>query len=110
MKNNLSKNWIRKNIDFQFLFLSKKKLFDNLYTLKFEKNELGNFRFGISISKKKYKRAVDRNKIKRQIKSILQKIDFNKSYDVVILVKNNYLENSYLTKEEKLINLLRKIR
>lgn len=48
----------------------------------------GNSRFAVSVPKKVYKLAVSRNKLKRQIYSIIKKFPIKTGYSVVIIVKS----------------------
>ena len=58
---------------------------------------LGHARVGISVSKK-IGNAVIRNKIKRQIRMMFIENFDNETYekDVIVIVRKNYLQNSYL--------------
>ncbi len=72
----------------------------SLYYIKQNSNE--NVRVCISTSKK-IGDAVTRNKIRRQVREMINSIfDFSIKYDIVIVVKNNYLNHSF---EENKINL-----
>lgn len=73
------------------------------------KNNENVVKIGISVSKKLGK-AIVRNKIKRRIRAMCQEIvDFNsQSLDIIIIAKNNYLENDFHTNLcllEQIINL-----
>ena len=71
-------------------------------------DETDEIKFGFVISKKISKRAVDRNKIKRRVKNI---IDNNKKvvhngYDYVIIIKKGILELTYKEMEKELLKLI----
>lgn len=84
------KNRIKKYSEFQKVIHEgevKKTCFFVSYT---SPNELGYSRFGISVPKKTGN-AVIRNKIKRQIRSAIgQSTNFEKSVDIVLIVRNSY--------------------
>ncbi|MDR3249568.1 MAG: ribonuclease P protein component [Mycoplasmataceae bacterium] len=82
----------KKQLD--FLFKHGKNLYSSVLKFIFLPNKSKIMRFVIVIAKKKYKSAVVRNKIRRQIKNIL--ISSPKTgYDVAVLVNENYFDNSF---------------
>ena len=50
-----------------------------------------------------------RNKLKRQIKNIIDKNDVQKAYDYVIIIKKEIINLSYQEKEKELLKLFKKI-
>lgn len=103
---------IKSKKDFDKIFKFKKQFNSSLYTVLYNQNLLNNHRFGILISKKKVKKAVDRNFFRRQIKSILRSIDDSnekKKLDIIIIIKNNFSEQSYQNKKKELLALFNKI-
>src|SRR6266487_5084396 len=77
--------FLSKNFDFQEVFKKGKRKKKNNFLIFFKKNNFNYTRFGISLTKK-IKTKVLRNKIKRQIKEMLRKVEYNKCYDIVIFV------------------------
>lgn len=72
-------------------------------------NQLDYSRVCISVSKK-IGIAVVRNKIKRQVREMVtDTFNFENKIDFVIIVRNNFLENSFSTNKEKLQELYLKI-
>lgn len=72
-----------------------------------EKNE-DNSRVGITV-KKKIGNAVVRNKVKRQVRMMVQEIyDFNENFDSILLIKEKFVENDYLTNKNTLERLYKK--
>lgn len=67
-----------------------------------EKKETDKYRFGFSISKKIGK-AVIRNKIKRQLKNILDKNNYENNFNCIIMVRKGILDSSF-SDIEKLLN------
>ena len=67
-------------------------------------------RVGISLGKKLGK-AVQRNKIKRQVRMMVQEIyDFSENFDTIILVRVKYKEESYLNNKKLLERLVKKVK
>ena len=67
-------------------------------------------RVGISVGKKLGK-AVQRNKIKRQVRMMVQEIyDFSENFDTIILVRVKYKEESYLNNKKLLERLVKKVK
>lgn len=71
---------------------------------KRENYENSHFRFAVSVSKK-YGNAVERNKIKRQVREVISKIDIIDHFDVFIVVKKDIKGISFKEIKDS-INLL----
>lgn len=69
------------------------------FVLKAKKNGLALNRFGIVVSKKIDKRAVERNRVKRMFRDILRELDRNMipGHDILVIARVGVLEK---TKEE----------
>ena len=100
--------------------IKSKKDFNNIINnSKFKKNnffvvyqQVSNYdipKFGIAISKN-FGNAVDRNKIKRQIRNIVDnnKYLFQNRFNYIIMVRNTVKKISYQEISNNLINLLKK--
>ena len=102
------KNRIKKYSEFQKVIEAdnvKKTSFFVSYTLE---NELGYSRFGISVPKKTGN-AVIRNRIKRQVRSAIgQSTDFEKSVDIVLIVRKSYDINQFTKVKSEIQELLNK--
>lgn len=103
---------INKKSEIDSLFNSKNRR-GNSYFVIFNKKDGQNinFRFAMSIGRK-YGNAVERNKIKRQIRSIIRN---NKEYisnnsNFVIVIRPKAKSLTYKEIEENLVNLLKKLK
>lgn len=101
---------LKSKTDFDNLFLKKTSYYSSFYIIYFCENSCEHPRFAISISKKIEKKAVNRNKSKRQIKALLTKFTkFGNNIDLLIIVKKNFFYVSYEQKRKELEYLLFKI-
>ena len=100
---------IKKSLDYTKIINKNNKLKNKYYSIFYEENPT-NTKFGISIPTNTGK-AVVRNKLKRQIKNIIDKNKniIKKHYNYVIIVKKEILELNYINKEQELINLITRI-
>ena len=82
----------------------------DLFTICFKKNDFGFERYGLLVTKKNGI-AVIRNKIKRQVRMMVDKVsDYTIPIDVIVVVKQRYDINQYEENEKQLTLLLSKIR
>jgi len=103
------KQIIKKNEDFKKILDQKKVYRNNYFNIYIERNFNKENKFGLSVSKK-VGNAVIRNKIKRQLKSIIDsKKDFQNYHDYIIIVKRSVLETNYLEMKNELLKLINKI-
>lgn len=81
-------NCLAKEKDFEKTFKLGKSFYSKLFGVKVVANELTNNRYGIIINSKVSKKAVERNKLKRQIRVVLEGLDkhLNHGYDLIIIV------------------------
>jgi ribonuclease P protein component len=87
--------------DFKRCFLSRKRIKNVAFTLHYVENNGQIARLGVNIAKKKIKKAVDRNKIKRAAREAFRKGHF-KGIDIVLILKNEKFYDR--TKCFKMIN------
>ena len=108
---NMKKKYsLKRNEEIALLIQQKQFVKNNCYVLYYKENlENENFRICISVSKKNGI-AVVRNKIKRQIRSMIDDIfEINKKFDYVLIVRNDFLLNDYSFNKVKLNELYQKI-
>jgi ribonuclease P protein component len=101
----LKKNKIRKNHEFQTIINSKKQIVSRFLIMYYQKNET-QMRLGISVSKK-FINAVGRNKIRRQVRSLLDEINaWEKKYNIVLIVRKPFIDLYYLEKKRELEKMI----
>lgn len=103
-------NIVKKNNDFSLAIKNGKYISNSYFSIYIYKTDLNVYRFGISIGKK-IGNAVKRNKIKRQLRSIVDfyRNDYQNGYDYIIIVRNSYDESSYNEMKEKFIQVIKKL-
>lgn len=90
---------VKKNHEFSSIIGKRKQVQTPAFVLYMQPCKLDHARVGISVSKK-LGNAVVRNKIKRQIRSIIDQIyDFNEPFDTILIVRPAYPK---FTREELL--------
>ena len=100
---------VKKNEDFSHIIKHKQSLANRSFIIYYVKNDLNHARIVISVSKKLGK-AVIRNKIKRQVRMIVQQtINFNDNYDYIVIVRNKYLDLDFISNLNELKYLYKKI-
>jgi len=104
------RNVVKNNRDFAKIINDGYRIYNDVFSLYVMNNSYGDFRFGISVSKK-IGNAVVRNKIKRQLRNIIDnyKNIYSKDKDYIIIVRRNYLNYSFLQIKDKYIELINKL-
>lgn len=103
------KNIIKKETEFTDIIHHCPYKKNAYFVIYYRKNKTSN-RYGISVPKKTGKANI-RNKIKRQIKNIIDKSEkrVHNSYDYVIIIRKRILDLNYQEIEQNLITLINKI-
>ncbi len=98
---------LRSSADFRNVRESNNKLFSKSLIIYFLDNNLSYPRLGVVVSKKVSKKAVVRNKIKRQIREIFR-LNQNKmsAIDLVVIAKQVAEESTYQQIETNLLKAL----
>lgn len=88
---------ITKDKEFQTIYRRGRFQSTALFSLHYLPSRNGVSRIGIVVSKKISKKAVERNKIKRQVRAIASEIhkSLNNNFDIVIAVKKPALEANF---------------
>lgn len=101
-------NILKDNRDFSRIIKNNKSFVHKNFIIYIEKNTEQVYHFGISISKK-VGNAVVRNKLKRQIKSILDKKHYKKGFNCIIIVRKSILDLNYQQLEQTLFSVIEKL-
>lgn len=84
-----------KNQDFKNVLDLKQNVSRGNYTIFYSENDLGHARVGVSVSSK-LGNSVVRHRVKRQFVSIVDNVlDFDLSYDIVIIARKKFFELTY---------------
>ena len=102
-------NILKKNIDFDRIIKNNKSYRYKDYIIYVEKTSDEDYHFGFSVGKK-IGNAVIRNRIKRQLKAIIDKNNYEKGVNCIIIVRKGILEKSFKMMEEELIECLKKLK
>lgn len=103
-------NVVKSNEEFNDIIKTGKCIKNKYFVLYYKKNSLDKYRFGISVPKKVCN-AVNRNKLKRKVRNIIDnhKNLYSNSKDYIIIVRRSCLLEKFNILEENLIYLFRKI-
>lgn len=107
----LSKKYrLAKEKDFKRVFGSRKTFVQSFVFIKLAENKLVFSRFGFVVGLKISKKAVERNKIRRQMQEIIRTniAGIRKGFDVVVMVKTGIKGKSYQEIEIALAAALQK--
>ena len=101
---------LKRNEEIGAIVQKRRFVKNSSFVLYYQQNVNNNFmRVCISVGKK-IGNAVVRNKTKRQVREMVTALfDFDLNYDLVIIVRNNYLENDFASNLEKLNELYLKL-
>lgn len=104
------RNRVLKYQEFQAI-LNKRCFTDgNNFAVYYVKNDFNFERYGLLVTKKNGI-AVTRNKIKRQVRMMIDKItDYSLSLDFIVVVKRKFDINKYQENENELVSILSSIR
>ena len=99
---------VKEHKDFDDIINTGKYKKGKFFVIYNKDNNLTYNRFGIAVSKKSG-HAVDRNRIKRVTRMILEtnKNMFKKSYDYIIIVKRNANDIDYHALEEDILSIIK---
>ena len=83
----------------------------NKHFVMYKKENHGNshFRFAVSVSKK-YGNAVERNKIKRQVREIISKFDIIDIFDVFVVIRVSSKNISFAEIKSSITSLIEKLK
>lgn len=96
------RNILKESRDFDRIIKKYKPYKYKDYIIYIERNTNDVYKFGLSVGKK-IGNAVNRNKVKRQLKSIIDKKDYQNNFNCIIIVGKGINERTF---EERQNNLL----
>ena len=102
---------VKKKEEFNDIIQNSKFIKNDLYTIYIRKAVYSYSRFGLAISKK-VGNAVVRNKLKRQIRNIIDnnKDFFSKTKDYIIMIKKSCTTKKYQEMNDALVQLIKEIK
>ena len=103
-------NIVKSNEEFNLVMNKGFNLKNKYFVVYSMKNNLNKYRFGISVGKK-ITNAVGRNKLKRQVRNILDyhKNLYSNNKDYIIIVRKSSLGEDYKVLEENLVKIMEKM-
>lgn len=101
-------NILKNNEDFSRIIASTKPYKYKDYIIYKEEHRLGISHFGISVGKK-VGNAVTRNRIKRQIKSIIDQNPYKNNTNCIIIVRKGITEKSFQEMETDLKEVMTRV-
>lgn len=101
-------NILKKNHDFNRIIGNFKPTYYKDYIIYVEKNTNDIYHFGFSVGKK-IGNAVTRNKIKRQLKNILDEKTYQNNFNCIIIVRKGILNKTYEKMKDELFEILEKL-
>lgn len=104
-------NIVKDSKDFEQAIHNGKRIANNHYIIYMIPNEKEYYRFGISVGKKISNKAVIRNKLKRQLKNIVDNHTnlYQNNQDYIIIMKRNCLDSNYQELEDSFLNIINRI-
>jgi len=103
---------LKKNKEFDLVFKEGRAVYGEFLGIKSRKNNLDINRFGVLLSTKVSKLAVERNKYKRRIKAIISQENLNikTGHDCVIIVLPAIINREYSEIKTEIKNIFMKLK
>jgi len=101
-------NILKNSRDFDRIIKNNKPYKYMDYIIYLEKNTNDVYKFGLSVGKK-IGNAVNRNKVKRQLKSIIDEKDYQNNFNCIIIVGKGIKARSFQEREKNLLVALNKL-
>ena len=101
-------NILKENREYNQIIKKKKPFHYKDYIFYIEKDTKDVYHFGFSVGKK-IGNAVTRNKIKRQIKNILDQKSYQNNFNCIIIVKKGILNKKFHEMEKDLLEAIDKL-
>ena len=101
---------VKKSSEIEMIVKYRQSRANKLFVIyKKENHENNHFRFAVSVSKK-YGNAVERNRIKRQVREIISKMDIIDIYDVFVVVRKDSKGTTFQEIKEAISSLIIKLK
>ena len=97
------RNIVKQNYEYNRIIKNNQPLKYKDYIIYKEKTNDNNYKFGISVGKK-LGNAVARNKLKRQIKNIIDSKSYEKSFNCIIILRKGVINKRFDEMKEDLLN------
>ena len=101
-------NILKNSRDFDRIIKKNKPYKYKDYIIYMERDTNDIYKFGLSVGKK-IGNAVNRNKVKRQLKSIISKKDYQNNFNCIIIVGRRINERTFLEMKENLLMALKNL-
>lgn len=101
-------NILKNSRDFDRIIKNNKPYKYKDYIIFIERNTNDVYKFGLSVGKK-IGTAVDRNKVKRQLKFIIDKKDYQNNFNCIIIVGKGINEKTFEEREKNLLFALKNL-
>lgn len=101
-------NILKENFEYNRIIKNFKPFKYKDYIIYVEKKEPSIYKFGFSVGKK-IGNAVVRNKVRRQLKNILDKKDYKNDFNCIIIVGKGILSRSFEEMQENLLKVMDKL-
>lgn len=99
---------IKKNQEIQSVLSLKQSIVGKHFIIYKKESHQEHFRYALSVSKK-FGHAVERNKMKRQLRDILDNLNISNKYDLFVITRLSAKDISFESKKSEIITLLTKI-
>ena len=98
---------LKENREYNRIIQNNNGIKNKNFIIFIENNTNDIYKFGFSIGKK-IGNAVTRNKLKRQLKNIVDKKDYQNNFICIIMVRKSILNRTYQEIESELLEILEK--
>jgi len=101
-------NILKNSRDFERIIKKYKPYKYKDYIIYLERNTNDVYKFGLSVGKK-IGNAVERNKVKRQLKSIIDQKDYQNNFNCIIIVGRGINERTFEERKDNLLVALKNL-